>query len=132
MSLVRFSYGENPINDLRQKIRHIYDLHQLLQHKEFNDFFSSSSFDEMLLKVAADDIISFRNNNQWLIHHPNDSLMFSKPDETWSELRQVYQSDFKNLVYGTFPDEALILMTLKKITERLASVEWAVKLENNQ
>ena len=29
MSLVRFSYTENPIQDLRSKIRHIYDLHQL-------------------------------------------------------------------------------------------------------
>jgi hypothetical protein len=27
MSLVRFSYGENPIDDLKKKIRHTYDLH---------------------------------------------------------------------------------------------------------
>ena len=33
MSLVRFSYGENPMADLKQKIRHTYDLHQLLQQE---------------------------------------------------------------------------------------------------
>ncbi len=33
MSLVRFSYGENAIEDLKKKVRHTYDLHQLLQQK---------------------------------------------------------------------------------------------------
>lgn len=70
MSLVRFSYGENPIENLKKKIRHTYDLHQLLRQKDFLDFFNSSSFDEMLMKVANDDVNSFKNNNQWLAHHP--------------------------------------------------------------
>jgi Nucleotidyl transferase AbiEii toxin, Type IV TA system len=130
MSLVRFSYGENPVGNLRQKIRHIYDLHQLLQQKEFNDFFESNAFDEMLLKVAADDIVSFRNNNQWLVHHPIESLIFSKPEEIWIDLGQTYQTDFKNLVYGVFPSEEFILTTLKKIKERLVSIKWIVKVED--
>ena len=64
MSLVRFSYGENPIDDLKKKIRHTYDLHQLLQQDEFLKFLQSKDFDEMLLKVANDDVNSFKNNNQ--------------------------------------------------------------------
>ena len=63
MSLVRFSYGENPMDDLKKKIRHTYDLHQLLKQDEFLQFFQSTDFDSMLLKVANDDIVSFRNNN---------------------------------------------------------------------
>ncbi len=43
MSLVRFSYGENPSDDLKKKVRHTYDLHQLLQQKEFSDFFDSTA-----------------------------------------------------------------------------------------
>ena len=31
MSLVRFSYGENPLDNLKNKIRHTYDIHQLLK-----------------------------------------------------------------------------------------------------
>src|SRR5690606_11632088 len=46
MSLVRFSYSENPIADLKKKIRHTYDLHQLLRQKEFSDFLNSSAFDK--------------------------------------------------------------------------------------
>ena len=104
MSLVRFSYGENPIEDLKKKIRHTYDLHQLLKQKEFSDFFNSPEFDKMLLKVANDDVASFRNNNQWLVHHPKDALIFSKLEEVWKELEPVYNGDFKNLVYGELPN----------------------------
>ncbi|HLW08641.1 MAG TPA: nucleotidyl transferase AbiEii/AbiGii toxin family protein, partial [Marinilabiliaceae bacterium] len=51
MSLVRFSYSKKPIEDLKNKIRHVYDLHQLLLKDEFMDFFDSKDFEEMLLRV---------------------------------------------------------------------------------
>jgi hypothetical protein len=76
MSLVRFSYTESPIIDLQIKIRHTYDLYQLLKNKELAAFFNSSLFDEMLLKVANDDVSSFKNNNLWLVHHPKEALIF--------------------------------------------------------
>jgi len=126
MSLVRFSYGENPMADLKQKIRHTYDLHQLLQQEEFSDFFNSTAFGEMLLKVANDDIASFKNNNQWLIHHPNESLLFKDLDAVWKDLKPAYNGDFKDLVYGSFPNEKAVLDTLKKIKERLESITWTI------
>lgn len=132
MSLVRFSYGEDPIDDLRKKIRHTYDLHQLLQQREFADFFGSSAFDEMLLKVANDDVSSFRNNNQWLVHHPKEALIFREIDNVWGELKPVYRGEFRNLVYGSFPGDELILATLKEIKERLSLIEWTIEIQNNE
>lgn len=129
MSLVRFSYGENPIEDLKQKIRHTYDLHQLLQQQEFSDFFQSPAFDEMLIKVANDDIASLRNNNQWLIHHPNEALIFKDLDRVWNELRVVYNVDFKNLVYGVLPGDDAVLSTIRKIKARLTDINWTIKIE---
>lgn len=129
MSLVRFSYGENPIDDLKKKIRHTYDLYQLLTQEEFLKFFQSTAFDEMLLKVANDDVISFRNNNQWLVHHPNEALIFKDLDNVWIELKTTYNGDFKNLVYGKLPKEEVILETLKMIQERLKTISWTIKTE---
>ena len=129
MSLVRFSYGENPIDDLKKKIRHTYDLYQLLTQEEFLKFFQSTAFDEMLLKVANDDVISFRNNNQWLVHHPNEALIFKDLDNVWIELKTTYNGDFKNLVYGKLPKEEVILETLKMIQERLKIISWTIKTE---
>jgi hypothetical protein len=128
MSLVRFSYGENPINDLKQKIRHTYDLHQLLKQDVFLAFFHSTALDEMLLKVAKDDVASFKNNNKWLIHHPNESLIFNDLDKVWSELKIIYNGEFKNLVYGELPEEEAVLETLKMIRDRMVNVKWFIKL----
>jgi hypothetical protein len=103
MSLVRFSYGENPIDDLKKKIRHTYDLHQLLKHDELLEFFYSYSFEQLFLKVANDDVKSFKNNNKWLSYHPNEALIFKELDNVWVELKTIYNGDFKNLVYGELP-----------------------------
>ncbi|GGG58043.1 hypothetical protein GCM10011414_29810 [Croceivirga lutea] len=129
MSLVRFSYGENPITDLKNKIRHVYDLNQLLSVKELLTYFKSKEFDIMLLKVAQDDVASFKNNNEWLKNHPINSLIFENPEKVWSDLKIVYESDFKNLVYGSFPDDTELLNTLILIQERITSIDWNIKLE---
>lgn len=130
MSLVRFSYGENPIGDLKKKIRHTYDLHQLLKQAELSEFFNSTEFDDMLLKVANDDVASFKNNNKWLIHHPSEALIFKDLENVWSELKIIYSSDFKNLVYGEFPKEEVVLQALKMIQERLKAISWSIEIEN--
>ena len=131
MSLVRFSYGENPMEDLRKKIRHTYDLHQLLQQTEFSDFLHSTDFDEMLLKVASDDVISFRNNNKWLENHPSDALIFQDLEVVWKELVVVYNGDFRNLVYGVLPNPNDILGTLTEIKKRLQTIKWTIKIDTN-
>lgn len=132
MSLVRFSYTETPIDDLKLKIRHTYDLHQLLSQKEFEDFFNTPAFDQMLIKVANDDVLSFRNNNQWLVHHPTKSLVFNDTDTVWNELKSTYMGDFKDLVYGELPEEQAILGTLKKIRARLSGISWNINIENRE
>lgn len=129
MSLVRFSYGNNPIDDLKKKIRHIYDLHQLLKQQEFLAFFQSKNFDDMLLKVANADVTSFRNNNKWLNHHPNEALIFKDLENVWQELKPIYNNDFKNLVYGEFPKEIALKESLKMIEARLKTVSWTIKIE---
>ncbi|SDX53295.1 nucleotidyl transferase AbiEii/AbiGii toxin family protein [Flavobacterium degerlachei] len=128
MSLVRFSYSEYPIEDLKKKIRHAYDLHQLLQQKELFDFFHSSEFEKMLLTVASDDVISFKNNNKWLVNHPVDAVVFKELDSVWNELKVTYTTDFKNLVYGDLPNENLVQNTLKMIKERLRTVIWEIEV----
>jgi len=126
MSLVRFSYDDDPLDALKKKIRHTYDLHQLLRQQEFLTFFQSTAFEEMLLKVANDDVASYRNNNKWLANHPSQSLIFRDTEEVWEELKATYMGSFRSLVYGALPKEADVLATLKMIQERLAGVQWLV------
>ncbi len=128
MSLVRFSYGEVPIDCLNKKVRHTYDLHQLLKQELFSEFFHSAAFDEMLLKVANDDVVSFKNSNMWLIHHPNEALIFKDLVNVWEKMKATYNGSFKNLVYGELPREEEVLETLEMIQKRLKAVTWTLKI----
>ena len=74
MSLVRFSNTPEPYTDLSNKIRHVYDIHMMLKNQEVAAFFESKAFNEMLLKVGQDDVISFKNNNAWVESHPSNAL----------------------------------------------------------
>lgn len=126
MSLVKFSYGDEPVEDLKRKIRHQYDLHKLLEKEQLSKFFDSTEFETMLIKVANDDVISYKNRNEWLQYHPNDSLIFSKLDTIWEELKKTYNNEFKNLVFGELPTDTNVLATMQRIRERLKSIEWNI------
>ncbi len=128
MSLVRFSNTSQPITDLKNKIRHIYDLNQLLKEPELASFFRSPAFDEMLLKVGKDDVKSFRNNKEWLALHPKEAVLFKETDKTWNQIKSVYQQEFKNLVYGTLPEEEEVFATLNNISERLQGIAWGINI----
>lgn len=129
MSLVRFSYGDNPITDLKLKIRHTYDIHQLLKLLEVGAFLESEAFDQMLLKVGNDDVDSFRNNNDWLPNHPSKALIFSEPESVWKELITTYTGSFSDMVYGELPDPKLIEADLVNLAERLKRVNWNIKID---
>ncbi|MDR0367848.1 MAG: nucleotidyl transferase AbiEii/AbiGii toxin family protein [Bacteroidales bacterium] len=126
MSLVRFSHAESPIESLKNKIRHIYDIYWLLNDKEIYSFFRSSEFEIMLLKVANDDIASFKNNNKWLFEHPATAILFSETKNVWNRIKSVYIGSFSELVFGEMPDETEILKTLTMLTDRLRNIKWNI------
>jgi len=132
MSLVRFSYSEDPMDDLKMKIRHVYDLHKMLEDREMRNFFGSNDFSDVICRVARDDVQSFRNNNEWLENHPADALLFRDVEECWNGLKTTYTDDFSGLVYGELPGEQQIFKTLMRIRERLMVIEWNICVVDNK
>ncbi|WP_291131164.1 nucleotidyl transferase AbiEii/AbiGii toxin family protein [Flavobacterium sp. UBA7682] len=129
MSLMRFSFTEDPITDLNNKIRHVYDIYKLLDNKEVNAFFHSPEFDKLLLIVANDDVISFKNNNGWLDNHPATAMIYADIENTWNQMRNTYNTTFKDLVYGDLPTEEQILTSLKTVHDRIETVNWKINRE---
>jgi len=126
ISLVRFSYTENPLEDLSNKVRHTYDLYQLLQQEEIQNFAASKEFDAMLLQVGKDDE-AIPNNKNWLYEHPKDALIFSKTSVVWNQLKKVYATSFKELVTVELPDENAVFESLVFLSERLQKMQWDIK-----
>lgn len=126
MSLMQFSFTNDPITDLNNKIRHVYDIDKLLDNKEVNTFFYSPGLDKLLLLVANDDVISFKNNNSWLENHPATAMIYADIENTWSQMRNTYNTTFKELVYGELPTEEKMTRTLKTVYDRIVSVNWII------
>ncbi|MES1181659.1 MAG: nucleotidyl transferase AbiEii/AbiGii toxin family protein [Flavobacterium sp.] len=126
MSLVRFSQTEEPLVDLANKIRHIYDIHMMLKKPEIENFLNSPAFDDMLIRVGKDDKVSFKNNNAWLKNHPATAIIFSAPDDTWDKIKVTYRTTFKELVLGELPKEENLIKALKRIETRLRQVNWDI------
>lgn len=123
MSLVRFSCGENPVESLKNKVRHIYDLYQLLERDEYDRFFESDEF-EMLLKQIARSDLKTLSGSEWIRSHPADALVFADAESVWKELEPVYSGAFRDLVYGTLPAPALMEATLCRIRDRMRTLDW--------
>lgn len=95
---------------------------------ENKTLFRQADFEEMLLKVANDDVMSFKNNNKWLLNHASEALFFRDLEVVWTELTPIYKGDFKNLVYGDLPNPNAILATLTEVKKRLQNITWTIKI----
>lgn len=124
MSLVRFSNTDDAYGDLANKIRHIYDVHMMLENKEVMEFLNSSDFIDLILTVGKDDMISYKNNNKWLSVHPSQALIFREPEQTWEKIKTPYRTTFKDLVMGELPVEIELINTLKNVASRLKEITW--------
>lgn len=124
MSLVRFSYTDNPLEDLKKKVRHTYDLQRLLSRPELKVFLGSKEFTVMLLRVAHDDANSYRNNNDWLRHHPADAILFAELPMVWDKLKSTYTGEFSNLVFGELPSETSVFSMLEEVRNNLRNIAW--------
>ena len=129
ISLVRFSYTENPLEDLSNKVRHTYDLTLLMKLDSIKDFVNSDLFDTMLLQVAKDDDKAIPNDKNWLYNHPKDALIFSETATVWDTLKKVYSgSKFNELLIGKKkpPTENEVFEALVFLSKRIEGIDWEV------
>jgi len=47
----------------------------------------------------------------------------------WNKLKPIYLGSFKNLVYGTLPEEVDIYSSLMLIGNRIKEINWNIKIE---
>lgn len=127
ISLIRFSYTNQPIKDLADKVRHTYDLHQLLQLEQIQGFLMSIEFEKMLNQVGFDDDKAIPNDKSWINCHPKEAFIFKELPAVWSKIKTTYNGTFSELVTGEPPNDALILTSLETIKNRIEEIEWKLQ-----
>lgn len=109
---------------MADKVRHTYDLHQLLKLEPIQDFLVSADFQVMLNQVGNDDDKAIPNDKDWLSHHPKEALIFNNLNEVWSKIKTTYNGTFKELLTGELPEDDLVLDSLKNIKKRVEKIKW--------
>ncbi|MEO9257845.1 MAG: nucleotidyl transferase AbiEii/AbiGii toxin family protein, partial [Crocinitomicaceae bacterium] len=65
----------------------------------------------------------------WLLNHPSTAILFSETENTWNQIKDTYNTSFKELVFGELPPENDIKKTLIILGNRLKQIKkWNVDL----
>lgn len=119
VSLLRFSFTPQPIDGLKEKIRHFYDLHALSNDKECRTYLNSD-FVSDLKELWKHDQSIFYTPEGWKGHEIEDAPLLKNFPQLWKELSAHYSDELGQLAYRPIPLPEDIE---KSITELLEIVQ---------
>ena len=119
LSLIRLSFYDDGVDRIRAKVRHFYDIYYLTNTPEFHDPANSSTFKADVLKLSEEEKIRFHDPENWLKAHYSDSPLFKDFNEIWKQVRVAYETDFRLLVFGEFPNSDKVLKQMIFLIELL-------------
>ena len=108
VSLIRFSFSDNPKTGLAQKIRHFYDLYYLANDLECAEYIRFAGFQKDLVDLIIHDQQEFDEPRDWQTKTVSDSPLFKDFPVLWTSLRSTYQTELFPLAFIEIPDEKLI------------------------
>lgn len=115
VSLIRFSFSENPTQAIASKIRHFYDLYYLAQDSECWEYVQSSNFRSDFLELLAHDKEAFDTPEGWRIRDVSESPLVDDFSALWIGLRTTYQSELSQLAFMAIPDEKEIAQSVERL-----------------
>lgn len=113
-ALARASHNDDETHLLiKEKIRHLYDLHYLLKQQNIQEFIENTGFNEMMETVREDDKLQFENQWNDLLHQTN---IFKDTKKILLEIESYYKHHFEELVFNeNLPSIEEIIESIKKI-----------------
>ncbi len=98
-AIARASYeSDTEYSQLKEKIRHLYDIHFLMRQQEIQDFIESETFPQMIARVREDDQRQF-DTSMWTQIKLSETPIFQNTTMILEKLSHHYATQFKDLVY---------------------------------
>lgn len=120
MGLVRASREENAEEQLKAKIRHIYDLCLIRRDAKYAGLFTDDALLPMLKVVEDADRQQFRHAGSWLDSPLHETVIFSDAAFIWKKIRGEFHTRFAPLVYdGDIPEDDEVISLLDAICTQL-------------
>lgn len=118
VSLLRFSFTNNPKEGLAQKIRHFYDIYFLLQDEDCNKYIQTQFIYDFKILLEHDKNI-FSNPEQWNKKEILSSILFTNFDAIWDVLKEQYNKELSALSYKEIPSAEAIGFSCKQLFEHI-------------
>jgi hypothetical protein len=112
--------GKN-FDELKKKIRHLYDLYYLMQEEEIIQFLNSDDFVTMVQSVRVDDGRQF--HSEWAMIPLSATAIFHDTAMVLGKIEEYYSSNFVDLVYGDS------LVSMEKIEVEIGSISDRLREE---
>ncbi|MBW6481653.1 MAG: nucleotidyl transferase AbiEii/AbiGii toxin family protein [Vicingaceae bacterium] len=119
VSLIRFSFKENTVESISEKIRHFYDLYYLIQHPECIEFVASGSFKKQFDTILQHDRAMFEEPMGWQSKSISESPLMMDFSTLWKQLREKYQTELSALAYRKIPDEKDVAKCFEELIKRI-------------
>lgn len=122
MGLVRAGYqSDNSLNELKQKIRHVYDVSKLLEQPGIQNLINNKNeFFALIKKVQLDDQKNQEFQGEWSTRNLNEAEIFRDPKATLQRLQSTFRGDFKALLFDA--DELPKIVDMVDQFEKLGAV----------
>jgi len=119
VSLIRFSFSENPIEGISGKIRHFYDLYFLSTNPECAEFISTDDFKKQFNAILQHDREMFDEPVNWLNKSIIESPLICEFEQTWNQIKGKYKTELTALAYRAIPDENEVAVKFIELTKRI-------------
>jgi len=122
-AIARVSHESNSdFDELKKKIRHLYDLYYLMQEEEIIQFLNSDDFATMIQSVRLDDSRQF--HSEWGMIPLHTTVIFCDTSMVLAKIESYYRNNFADLVYGdSLVNMKKIEIEIKCISDRLREEE---------
>ena len=102
VSLLRFSFSENPAEGVAGKIRHFYDLYFLLADIECANYARNNLVAD-LRELAEHDKKVFTQPEGWQEHSLHEAPLLTDFGAIWKKISPVYERELSLLAYSPIP-----------------------------
>jgi len=119
VSLIRFSFNENAVESISEKIRHFYDLYYLMKDSECIEFVALGSFKKQFDTILEHDRAMFEEPEGWQSKLFAKSPLVTDFEGIWKQLKEKYRTELSAFAYRPIPDEDDVAKCFDELIKRL-------------
>ena len=119
VSLIRFSFKENTVESISEKIRHFYDLYYLMKNSVCIEFVASDSFKKQFDTILQHDREIFEEPKGWQSKSVAKSPLMTDFESIWKQVKEKYQTELSALAYRPIPDEKDVAKCFSELVVRI-------------